>query len=416
MIALIITIIVLLIVASISIAILIGDNGILMQANNAKIQTTIGEEKEAIALAYNGARLETKGESVTADLLNDQFSQNGTKAKATATGEETIRIDFETGRSYTVNAYGKIADDKEEIVKYLSVGDYVDYDPTVITKDKKTSVAENKLTYSSPVGAAKEHGNGDRVQNFKATADTKWRVLSIENGIVELIADDVIKTSDNANFRLRGAIGYLYAERELNEVCKIFGYGYGADSTKGGTYTIGGPLDTPTVEKIAETGARSITIEDINKKAGIVTEDDCKTLNSNYGSTTNPTSNVNYPTVNGNSTTGKSEVAGAKNLKYTLYNYAKTRIENTDIQNILFKENYWLASRCIETISESISFYVRMEYGGNVHAHNLCYGYGIYDLDENTGANCAVRPIVTLKSNVIDLSTNYSEEGAWKLK
>lgn len=365
LIALVITIIVLLILAGVTIATLTGDNGILKQADKAKTETTMGEEKEAIGLAYNGAKTEKLGGVITAGDLNTQFTKNGTKA--TASGEGTIKVDFETGRSYTLDAHGKI-EEWIDIAKYVKVGDYVDYNPTITTKDGTTSVEASKLSYPSPIGTATEHGNGDSVQNFTATADTRWRVLSIENGVVELISENVIKTSDtNANFILGGARGYLYAERELNEVCKIFGYGYGADTTKGGSYTTGGPIDTQITGKIEETGARSITIEDINKKAGIYEDttdgkmkySDGKVINSSYGSITNPTSKVYYPTVNGDSTTGKSTSAGVKNLKYTYYGYLKFMIENTDIQNMLFNGNYWLASRCILTLSNLAYFDVQ---------------------------------------------------------
>ncbi len=54
-------------------------------------------------------------------------------------------------------------------------------------------VEESKLSYTSPIGTASEHGNGKTEQTFKATADTKWRVLSIKNGTVELISENVIK-------------------------------------------------------------------------------------------------------------------------------------------------------------------------------------------------------------------------------
>lgn len=412
LIALVITIIVLLILAGVAIATLTGDNGILKQADKAKTETTMGEEKEAIGLAYNGAKTEKLGGVITAGDLNTQFTKNGTKA--TASGEGTIKVDFETGRSYTLDAHGKI-EEGIDIAKYVKVGDFVDYNPTITTKDGTTSVETSKLSYSSPIGTATEHGNGNSVQNFTATADTRWRVLSIENGVVELISENVIKTSDTkANFILKGAIGYLYAERELNEVCKIFGYGYGADTTKGGSYTRGGPKDTLFTGKVGETGARSITIEDINKKAGI-TEADYTTLNSRYGSITNPPSNVYYPTVNGDSTTGKSTSAGVKNLKYTAYSYNKSKIENTDIQNMLFNGNYWLASRYIYTGLSDAYFGVHYVDGDDVVVYPLCDG-DKSTLFEFTLSIYAVRPVVTLKSDIIDVSTNYSTEGEWKLK
>ena len=412
LIALVITIIVLLILAGVTIATLTGDNGILKQADKAKTETTMEEEKEAIGLAYNGAKTEKLGGVITAGDLNTQFTKNG--IKATASGEGTIKVDFETGRSYTLDAHGKI-EEGIDIAKYVKVGDYVDYNPTITTKDGTTSVEASKLSYSSPIGTAKEHGNGNSVQNFTATADTRWRVLSIENGVVELISENVIKTSDTkANFILKGARGYLYAERELNEVCKIFGYGYGADTAKGGSYTTGGPKDTLITGKVGETGARSITIEDINKKAGI-TEADYTTLDSSYGSITNPTSNVYYPTVNGDSTTGESTSAGVKNLKYTYYRYNKSKIENTDIQNMLFNGYYWLASRCIYTESSYAHNEVRVMHGDSTGVNDLCIGFssrfGGYASDRYD-----VRPVVTLKSDIIDVSTNYSTEREWKLK
>ncbi len=123
LITLVITIIVLLILSGVTIATLAGENGILRKVSSAKLQTDEGEEKEEIAIAYNGARTETKGELVTAEGINQQFEINGTKAVATQTGDK-IKVDFETGRSYIIDSYGKI-EKYDDISKYLKVGDYV---------------------------------------------------------------------------------------------------------------------------------------------------------------------------------------------------------------------------------------------------------------------------------------------------
>ena len=56
LIALVITIIVLLILAGVSIAMLTGDNGILTQATEAKKANTVGTEKERIGLAMQASR------------------------------------------------------------------------------------------------------------------------------------------------------------------------------------------------------------------------------------------------------------------------------------------------------------------------------------------------------------------------
>jgi uncharacterized protein YxeA len=324
------------------------------------------------------------------------------------------------------NEYQKAVNNLK-VEDYVKVGDYVDYNPTIASKDG-TKVEESKLSYTSPIGTASEHGNGKTEQTFKATADTKWRVLSIKNGTVELISENVIKTFDtNSEFVLRGARGYLYAEQELNEACKIFGYGYGADITKGGNYTVGGPLDTLVTGKIEGTGARSITVEDINKIAGVYEENgqmkysDGTIINSNYGDTTKPTENIKFPTIDinkGDNITGISKLAQLKNVKNTEYSYTKDKMANQDISEILFGNNYWLASRSINTES-TYDFCVSYVYGQNVYIGNagVCY-----DLDGNfieRDLSGTIRPIVTLKKNVIDLSNiDSNPEGinVWHLK
>lgn len=324
------------------------------------------------------------------------------------------------------NEYQKAVNNLK-VEDYVKVGDYVDYNPTIASKDG-TKVEENKLSYTSPTGTASEHGNGKTEQTFKATADTKWRVLSIKNGTVELISENVIKTFDtNSEFVLRGARGYLYAEQELNEACKIFGYGYGADTTKGGNYTVGGPLDTLVTGKIEGTGARSITVEDINKIAGVYEENgqmkysDGTIINSNYGDTTKPTENIKFPTIDinkGDNITGISKLAQLKNVKNTEYSYTKDKMANQDISEILFGNNYWLASRSINTES-TYDFCVSCVYGQNVYIGNagVCY-----DLNGNfieRDLSRTIRPIVTLKKNVIDLSNiDSNPEGinVWHLK
>lgn len=324
------------------------------------------------------------------------------------------------------NEYQKAVNNLK-VEDYVKVGDYVDYNPTIASKDG-TKVEESKLSYTSPIGTASEHGNGKTEQTFKATADTKWRVLSIKNGTVELISENVIKTFDtNSEFVLRGARGYLYAEQELNEACKIFGYGYGADTTKGGNYTVGGPLDTLVTGKIEGTGARSITVEDINKIAGVYEENgqmkysDGTIINSNYGDTTKPTENIKFPTIDinkGDNITGISKLAQLKNVKNTDYSYKKDKMANQDVSEILFGKNYWLASRSINTES-TYAFCVSFVYGQNVYIGDtgVCYDLDGFFIEKELSGT--IRPIVTLKKNVIDLSNiDSNPEGinVWHLK
>ena len=92
-----------------NIAMLTGENGILTQAQNSQRETEIGEEKEQIALAYNGAIAEKQSTDVTADDLNRNFGYNDTKA--TATGSNPITVTFtESGRKYEIDENGNITE------------------------------------------------------------------------------------------------------------------------------------------------------------------------------------------------------------------------------------------------------------------------------------------------------------------
>ena len=105
LIALVVTIVVLLILAGVSISMLTGENGIIKQAQDAKLQTEIGEEKEAISVAYSGAKIKNEGKEVTASDVQDQFNYNGTKANASG----NIKVQFtESKRWYNIDGSGNI--------------------------------------------------------------------------------------------------------------------------------------------------------------------------------------------------------------------------------------------------------------------------------------------------------------------
>ena len=50
-----------------------------------------------------------------------------------------------------------------------------------------------------------------------------------------------------------------------------------------------------------------------------------------------------------------------------------------------------------------------------VNGYNLNWSSSGY-MDYNTWTDIAIRPVVTLKSNVIDINTDYEVGGHWNLK
>ena len=99
LIALVITIIVLLILAGVSIAMLTGQNGILTQANKSKIEQSHGAVKEAISLAYNEWQIEVNTGSRTKLASTETVIINGEEEKAKAGTEKTF-LQFIESKGY----------------------------------------------------------------------------------------------------------------------------------------------------------------------------------------------------------------------------------------------------------------------------------------------------------------------------
>ena len=137
LIALVITIIVLLILAAVSIATLTGQNGILSRADESKTQTEIGEEEEAIKLAYNGVMADNLGDGVTAEQLENELQANG--YNATATGENPIVVTFgePSNRVYEIDASGNVAEAKPPVTLEQAKDDSI-LDETTDTKVQVT--------------------------------------------------------------------------------------------------------------------------------------------------------------------------------------------------------------------------------------------------------------------------------------
>ena len=106
LIALVITIIVLLILAGVSIAMLTGQNGILTQAQNAKTTTEDKSAEEKIKLAVMAARAQSEG-ALDADKLVAEIPNNyGGTATKTGTGfPVNATVD---GKSFTIDGDGNV--------------------------------------------------------------------------------------------------------------------------------------------------------------------------------------------------------------------------------------------------------------------------------------------------------------------
>ena len=450
LIALVITIIVLLILAGVTIATLTGENGILTKAKTA--QTTTNEEntKEQIKTAVMGSYgkdgklnygdLKTNLEQIgIKDLPNEasyplEVTLDGVSATIKANGE----VNFTTSGGYTQTGDTITSPDG----KTMKVGDYVDYDPTLEAK-------ASDLTY--PSTADKTGTNSD--QEFNATtyksAGRGWRILGVKNGKIRLISEEFIGPGKDKEiyignrtyYTLYGQKGYINGIEELNKISAIFGHGKGAEK------------------------ATSITIEDINEITGYNPET-AKYGKGNfyeYGNkvtytrgegTALSSSATNGQTWSGTQSTfnyyNKSTkefvplTSGSTEITSTYYYYNPTTLNeerakpikgvdesgvyNTEYQMLFGKYTvdqndyfrsftgtgtvpcYWLASEYAHAHNNRVSWGLR-----TVNNGDDVYYYSLYDSDGNEySSSRGVRPVVSLKS---DISLEWNETAnEWKIK
>ena len=109
LIALVITIIVLLILAGVSIAMLTGQNGILTQAQNSKQATELKSAEEKVKLAIMAARSQSETGALDADKLIAEITNNygGTASKTNNGFPVNVTVD---GKNFKVDGDGNITE------------------------------------------------------------------------------------------------------------------------------------------------------------------------------------------------------------------------------------------------------------------------------------------------------------------
>ncbi len=203
LIALVITIIVLLILAGVSIAMLTGDNGILTQANSANENTKIANEKERVNLASSGALLKDNGEKMIQDNLEDELEKYFDKSDFSVTtgrnniGEEgfivTITENVEEGRKYFVNGKGSVKQYEEPQIAELT-DIYVSlYTDGTLVFSNNDQLMEGK-TLEKSYGNIKDEVFDAKEDNGEFSIYIPWFEVNSSNDI-EDIMDQIINQS-----------------------------------------------------------------------------------------------------------------------------------------------------------------------------------------------------------------------------
>lgn len=198
LIALVITIIVLLILAGISIATLTGENGLLSKATTAKEETKKAEIREEIELAIAAIQAEElqKGNKVTLETLAGSEEEPGQLENSKDLEGITAKLNVEEitgeykGYDYTIdeNLKVRIGDSVTGInIKYkLSTTEYTNKDITLSVTAESTNggnvniIAQNELTKNSD-GSYTISTNGTYIFTATDGAESKTSHIIISN-------------------------------------------------------------------------------------------------------------------------------------------------------------------------------------------------------------------------------------------
>ena len=372
LIALVITIIVLLILAGVSIAMLTGQNGILTQAQNAKTTTENKSAEEKVKLAVMGARADDG--TLTVGKLRTELANYGGTVEGN-TFPVTATVD---GKSFTVDDKGNVelAGEKQPVTREgIEVGDYVSYTPDTATEKTYDADKLKKGGYTSTQTVKKE--------------DLNWRVLrKNDDGSIDLIGD---ATGNSVYFS--GSLGYNNGVYLLNDICK--------------------ELYSNSTHHIT---ARSVNLEDMEKwltdsgktarasysnavKYGETKE--YKGSNSYtpdiYGKTEDESANYySEPTTNTYTpASGTATADNTLNAKQTYYNIPINQTNYGDGAKVLSSSNYyWVAARYVGCYSSYATFGLR-------YASSSMNGFSMfYSSSSAYGIRYRLRPVVSLGSDV----------------
>lgn len=220
----------------------------------AKEQAEIDSEKEILETSVIQAMGKNKYGNLEENELKEKLNNNLGKTEENGVTITTENNNFlvtfpDSNRTYLIDENGNSRNvnwtkskdvDGNNIITNgeitLTIGDYIIYDPNDNGEQTYTSEAE------------KTGVNGDGQEFSTENTSTQWRLLGVEyasdGDYLIIIPATPIQSTSQSNLSLYGANGYLYGVDEINNICKIYGYGKGASS------------------------ARSIEIEDVNKITG----------------------------------------------------------------------------------------------------------------------------------------------------
>ncbi len=418
LIALVVTIVILLILAGVTITMTLGQNGLFTRAREGAAAYNESEVRDDLSMLITQYTWDKAAEK-TDKSLGDYLKDNGaTSVKANADGK-TLEVKYK-GYVFTVNkdsgeitevSKGEGSDSPATPTIIPKVGEIVSYTPDTPSTGYDLSTA--KSGYSS-------------AQTIDGTyGPTTWKIMEVDkNGnITKLLG---IGSKD---VYFRGSTGYNNGVYLLNDICKSrYGNaslgatarslniediesrmnsngiaarnGYKAGTTQYGTtrkYT-GSYTQYPAI--YAQEKYSGVDVSDVTDGTQVITGSVDATAQAKMNPNGKSGSDDIYTTLPETSeTTGPSKTNLTCTQTYYYMSSPSSYFDDSNFYNMIFKTgtNFWLASRCVDCNSNDSDAYFGLRF---VNYSDLL-GYALFgSIGYSSSGNLRLAPVVSLGSGV----------------
>ena len=279
----------------------------------------------------------------------------------------------------------------------IKIGDYVKYTPDTAST---TEILQELSTYS---------GSDANTTSTLTQESLNWRVLDMEDGQVRLISE----LPTTSKIELSSYNGYNNAVKLLDDTCNVL-YNNSKLASKVQNLKI-----EDIMEKMIETNYTNITANygkqftPTNKYyPSILLKEKGQNVNGIVGTELNESEQKELI----NQTTKPQ--ATSLEVKYTYWcktmtisDFKNSKYYELFINNGSNYSTYWMSSRCIDYPSGGARFNISRVHSGDVRASSLYNTNGAEYSDVN-----AFRPVVTLNSNVQIISGNGSTDSPFNIQ
>ena len=288
----------------------------------------------------------------------------------------------------------------------IKIGDYIAYIPNIIsnTDTGYTTLISNLETYS---------GSDENNTSTRKQENLNWRVLDVKDGQVRLISGKPTEVT----ITLKGYNGYNNSVKLLDDSCSVL-YGNSEFASKVQNLKIEDIQEKmKKTENIDDNYNEKFDIDTDKFYPEILKKEKGQKIDEIEGNELEISEQNFFIAQEGNMEANKLS------LKYTYYSkeIKNTDFYNNKYYELFIKTqdkyfSYFMSSRCVGVSSGRGCFFIRNINSGKIDAANCSYFSNNYqNIDKDS-----FRPIVTLNSNVqIDLNNSgdgSTEENAYVIK